>query len=141
MPKNPVAFPRQQEMAQLLSALDGDELEGAVKLIKEDESMAHVDGDELELDFDVLSPMTISKLDRYLRRIRPEGSKMDNPPRSRSTQIQSHPDPEARSRSTQIQRPDPDPEARSRGQIHPDPDPEPPRSRGQIQIHPDPKHW
>ncbi|MCJ1304878.1 hypothetical protein MMC08_007691 [Hypocenomyce scalaris] len=78
MPKNPVTFDRQKEMAQLLSSMDGDELDGAIKLIKEDESMAEAGGEEMELDFDVLSPLTIAKLDRYLRRVRPEGSRMDN---------------------------------------------------------------
>lgn len=78
MPKNPVTFDRQKEMATILSALDGDELEGAIKLIREDESMADAGGEELELDFDVLSPLTISKLDRYLRRVVPEGTRMDN---------------------------------------------------------------
>ena len=78
MPKNPVTFERQKEMATILSALDGDELEGAIKLIREDESMADAGGEELELDFDVLSPLTISKLDRYLRRVVPEGTQMDN---------------------------------------------------------------
>lgn len=78
LPKNPVTFPRQQEMAELLSDIDGSELEGAIKIIKEDESMLGVQGDELELDFDVLCPMTISRLDKYLRRIRPEGAKVEN---------------------------------------------------------------
>ena len=78
MPKNPVAFERQQEMAHLLSSLDGTELDGAIKIIKEDASMIGAgENDELELDFDVLSAITISKLDRYLRRIKPEGSKLD----------------------------------------------------------------
>ena len=40
--------------------------------------MADVEGQELEIDFEQLSPMTISKLDRFLKRVRPEGSKMDN---------------------------------------------------------------
>ena len=74
MPKNIVELDRQQEMAHLLSAMDAGDLDGAIKIIKEDESMADVVGEqELELDFDALSPMTISKLDKYLRRIRPEG--------------------------------------------------------------------
>ena len=74
MPKNIVELERQQEMARLLSDMDANDLDGAIKIIKEDECMADVDGEqELELDFDVLSPMTISKLDKYLRRIRPEG--------------------------------------------------------------------
>ncbi|KAL3142521.1 hypothetical protein ABBQ38_002843 [Trebouxia sp. C0009 RCD-2024] len=74
MPKNIVEHHRQQEMAQLLSDMDAGDLDGAIKIIKEDESMADVVGEqELELDFDALSPMTISKLDKYLRRIRPEG--------------------------------------------------------------------
>ena len=74
MPKNIVELERQQEMARLLSDMDANDLDGAIKIIKEDECMADVVGDqELELDFDVLSPMTISKLDKYLRRIRPEG--------------------------------------------------------------------
>ena len=74
MPKNIVELHRQQEMAQLLSDMDSADLDGAIKIIKEDESMADVVSEqEMELDFDALSPMTISKLDKYLRRIRPEG--------------------------------------------------------------------
>ena len=78
MPKNPVGFDRQQEMAQILGGLDGTDLDGAINIIKTDPSMAGVSGEEMELDFDVLAPMTISKIDKYLRRIRPEGSKIDN---------------------------------------------------------------
>ena len=78
MPKNPVEHHRQQEMAHLLSGLDGTDMDGAIKIIREDESMLGIQGDEIELDFDVLSPMTLSKLDRYLRRIKPEGIRMDH---------------------------------------------------------------
>ena len=77
MPKNPVGFDRQQEMAQILGGLDGTDLDGAINIIKTDPSMAGISGEEMELDFDVLAPMTISKIDKYLRRIRPEGSKID----------------------------------------------------------------
>lgn len=78
MPKNPVGFERQQEMAVILGTLDGADLDGAISVIKTDPSMAGVSGEEMELDFDALAPMTISKLDKYLRRIKPEGSKVDN---------------------------------------------------------------
>lgn len=78
MPKNPVGHDRQQEMATILGGLDGTELDGAIAVIKIDPSMIGVSGEEMELDFDALAPMTISKLDKYLRRIRPEGSKIDD---------------------------------------------------------------
>ena len=77
MPKNPVSHERQQEMATLLGILDGPDLDGAIVIIKRDASV-NPDTDELELDFDVLSPMTISKLDKYLRRVKPEGSRMED---------------------------------------------------------------
>lgn len=78
MPKNPVEYERKQEMAQLLSGLDGTDLDGAVKIIREDESHLGDDDNEIELDFDLLSPMTVSKLDKYLRRIRPGGISTDH---------------------------------------------------------------
>ena len=77
MPKHPVSHERQQEIATLLGILDGAELDGALVIIKKDPSV-NSDSDELELDFDTLSPMTISKLDKYLRKVKPEGSKMDD---------------------------------------------------------------
>lgn len=74
MPKNIVDLERQQEMARLLSDMESNELDGAINIIKTDECMAGCAGEqEMELDFDALSPVTISKLDKYLRRIRPEG--------------------------------------------------------------------
>ena len=78
VPKNPVPHERQQEIAALLSEVDGEQLDHVLKVLKEDPSMADAEGTEMELDFDVLSPMTISKLDRYFRRVRPEGSRLDN---------------------------------------------------------------
>ena len=77
-PKNPVPHERQQEIAALLSEVEGEQLDHVLKVLKEDASMLDAQGTELELDFDVLSPMTISKLDRYFRRVRPEGSRADN---------------------------------------------------------------
>lgn len=75
-----VSFERQQEIAVLLSTLEGAQLDGAIRVIMKDSSVAitALGGGEAELDFSALSPMTIVKLDRFLRRIRSGRPNVDN---------------------------------------------------------------
>lgn len=68
---------RIQEMAHLLSDISGDLIDSVIKILREDDSTGEEQQGEMEIDFEKMSPMTISKLDRLLKRVMPEGPKLD----------------------------------------------------------------
>lgn len=68
-----VTYEQKEELANKITTLSEDRLEGALKIIAEDKPDSAVDEEEIELDIDDLSPRTLYKLYRYV--VRPKDKK------------------------------------------------------------------
>lgn len=69
-----VTYEQKEELAQKITQLPDDRLDGALKIIAEDKPPSANDDEEIELDIDDLSPATLYKLYRYV--VRPKGKKV-----------------------------------------------------------------
>jgi Bromodomain extra-terminal - transcription regulation len=79
-----VTYDQKEELAQKITELPEDRLEGALKIIAEDKPHSANDDEEIELDIDDLSPRTLYRLYRYVVRPKDKKTTNSNPAKSSS---------------------------------------------------------